>query len=100
MPYRATALLVLLAACSTDPGATYDPDSDTMRGMGDAGPGARADAAAQCAPGLLWCYVAGAQVGSCVRPSVRDNCGRCRNVCTPSRACTASASGFYSCTTP
>ena len=95
----ALASALLLAACGapSPSGPVYDPNTDTTRGMGDAGPLSRSDRPEACSPGLLWCYRAGAPFGFCNDPSSRSSCGRCFTTCAPSQACAADDAGLYSC---
>ncbi len=87
-----------LAACGTSSPTPpeVDPNTDTTRGMGDAGPLTPADVPEQCAPGLLWCHRVGAPFGFCVDPASRSSCGRCFTTCAPTRTCAAVA-GVYAC---
>lgn len=78
------AIVVSLAACGA-PVEPYDPQSDTTRGMGDAGEWATAATAEECRPGLLYCNHV------CTPPSNRANCGRCRNACAGASPCLLSS---------
>ena len=94
----ALASALLLAACGapSPSGPVYDPNTDTTRGMGDAGHNTRTDSPSACSPGTLWCYP-NSTGGFCTDPASRSSCGRCQRTCAPSQDCAADDAGVYSC---
>lgn len=95
----ALASALLLAACGapSPSGPVYDPNTDTTRGMGDAGHLAPTDSPEACSPGLLWCVYGNPNLGACTNPASRSSCGRCQRTCAPSQVCAADDAGAYSC---